>query len=153
MIHIIGKSTKSCITNIHNECVQPNAVDLKILKLYEFDSTAFVLSNNIQHIPQTEMVPMNNFFTCCKGCAYGIVFDHQIKIGDDEAGFIITRSSLNRNGIFVQSGLYDSGFNNYVGGTMYCFNDCQIEVGSRIAQFVLFKSESLSLYRGQYQGK
>ena len=34
------------------------------------------------------------------------------------AAFLIVRSTLNRNGIFITSGLYDQGFSNNIGFVM-----------------------------------
>ena len=33
-----------------------------------------------------------------------------VSIEEGYAGFVITRSTLNRNGVFITSGLYDSGY-------------------------------------------
>lgn len=67
------------------------------------------------------------------------------------AGYLITRSSLNRNGIFIQSGLYDSNFYGYVGCTLYNLGGrIKIRKNTRIAQFILVQAESTSEYKGSY---
>ena len=64
---------------------------------------------------------------------------------------MIARSTLNRNGIFITSGLYDSGFENYIGGVMHVrCGPARIERGTRIAQFIYVEAETASMYEGQY---
>lgn len=77
-----------------------------------------------------------------------------VTVPDKMVGWLVTRSSLNRNGVVVMSGLYDSAFSGNVGGTIY-FNDSSyyhLERGMRIAQFVLAEADMVHKYRGQYQG-
>ena len=75
----------------------------------------------------------------------------EITIGPDEAGWVITRSTLNRNGLFITSGLYDSGYQGVMAGALHVnVGDALIAKGTRVAQFLLFKSEALSSYDGDY---
>ena len=67
------------------------------------------------------------------------------------AGWLIARSTLNRNGIFITSGLYDSGFENFIGGVMHVRGGpARIEKGARIAQFIFVEAETVRLYDGEY---
>jgi deoxycytidine triphosphate deaminase len=85
--------------------------------------------------------------------AYPFMSDIEVEIPDGFCGWLITRSSLNRNGVIVQSGLYDAGFKGNIAGTLYKFNNntVSLERGCRVAQFILAKAESRGLYNGQYQ--
>jgi deoxycytidine triphosphate deaminase len=77
--------------------------------------------------------------------------ENEITVGADEAGWVVPRSSLNRNGVFITSGLYDSGYTGVMAGVMHV--ECgpvRIQKGTRVAQFVLFKAEALSNYNGSY---
>ena len=66
-------------------------------------------------------------------------------------GWLIARSTLNRNGIFITSGLYDSGFENYIGGVMHVrCGPATIEKGARIAQFIFVEAETVRMYDGEY---
>lgn len=153
MIHI-SKGASSKITNIENANIQPNAVDLCIDSVELIDALDLItLDDKItKHAHTTKLeVDDQGYYHLQQGKAYGITLSHECSISSGEAGFIITRSSLNRNGIFIKSGLYDSGFNNVMGATLYT-NGCRIKIkrGSRVAQFVLFKAETSHLYDGQY---
>jgi deoxycytidine triphosphate deaminase len=82
---------------------------------------------------------------------YEIIMAGLINLGPEEAGFVITRSTLNRNGLFITSGLYDSGYNGVMAGALHVTGgDAIIKKGTRVAQFLLFKAESLMQYDGDY---
>ena len=75
----------------------------------------------------------------------------EITIGPNEAGFVITRSTLNRNGIFITSGLYDSGYSGVMAGALHVnVGNAAIKQGTRVGQFLLFEAESLNQYAGSY---
>lgn len=100
-------------------------------------------------------VPVGNdgFYWLWPG-AYQIVLGDRIKMGENEAGWVIARSSIIRNGHMIATGLYDSG---YEGPMIACLhimhNLFKIKPDERIAQFICTKAESVKLYNGQYQGK
>jgi len=74
-----------------------------------------------------------------------------VSIGEDEAGWVITRSTLNRNGLFITSGLYDSGYEGVMAGALHVNGGpAKIKKGTRVGQFLMFKAESLSSYDGDY---
>jgi deoxycytidine triphosphate deaminase len=76
-----------------------------------------------------------------------------VRIPENTVGWVVQRSSLNRNGVVVMGSLYDSGYYGPIASTIYVFNPYGIfiEQGARIGQFVLAQAEMLSLYNGQYQ--
>lgn len=78
-----------------------------------------------------------------------------VEIPTGIAGWVIHRSSLNRNGVMVVASLYDSGFNGNISGTLYVHNPSGIfiEKGARIGQLILAEAETLGLYNGQYQSE
>jgi deoxycytidine triphosphate deaminase len=79
--------------------------------------------------------------------AFSEKFDMQ-----DNFGLVFIRSSLSRNGIFISSGVYDSGFKGIGGVTIYNFSDKTLNLlkGCRIAQMIVFKADSFKLYAGHY---
>jgi deoxycytidine triphosphate deaminase len=77
--------------------------------------------------------------------------ENVIEVGEGEAGWVITRSTLNRNGVFLTSGLYDSGYHGVMAGVMHVTcGTMKIKPGTRIGQYLSFDSESLSKYDGSY---
>jgi deoxycytidine triphosphate deaminase len=77
--------------------------------------------------------------------------ENVIEVGEGEAGWVITRSTLNRNGVFLTSGLYDSGYHGVMAGVMHVTcGPMKIKPGTRIGQYLSFDSEALSKYDGSY---
>ncbi len=85
------------------------------------------------------------------------VFDFEcneyVKVPQDCVAVLFVRSSFNRKGTFVTTGLYDNGFNNYVGGVLHVAVPITIEKSERIAQIVFVQTEHKSQYNGQYQDR
>ena len=77
--------------------------------------------------------------------------ENKINVGSNEAGWVITRSTLNRNGLYLTSGLYDSGYSGVMAGVLHVtIGPAKIRKGTRIGQYLSFDAESLSNYDGSY---
>ena len=141
------------ITNLTSDCIQPNAVDLKLDRLWKIENDEFYIGENKKkHRSLTELEwDLTNQFQLESDTSYQFETDHFVKIPEGYAGWLIARSTLNRNGIFITSGLYDSGFENYVGGVMHVrCGPARIEKGTRIAQFIYVEAETANMYQGEY---
>ena len=153
MINIGGKHLSS-ITGIKKGDLQPNAVDVRLDKAFEMGSDTFILTNEIkEHRLKFEIFPdADGYFFFSKDKCYEIIMENVVMIGENESGFVIVRSTLNRNGLFITSGLYDSS---YFGPIAACLHvnsgPAKIKKGTRIGQFVLFEAEQLGDgYNGDY---
>lgn len=154
MIHITGNA-KSQITNVDEKLIQPNAIDLRIKVLFKHQAGNVVLcGDNKVHRPTTKMLPEDGMYHLEAG-TYDVLFDHDVVIAEGEAGFLIQRSTLNRNGITVTSGLYDSGYDNAVGGCLHIPQGVTLSLGEneRIAQLLMFEAETVTMYDGIYNKK
>jgi len=151
MIHILGEKSNSRLTAIQDGDSQPNAIDLRLGKVFAINNTLFELSEEgKRHRGTTEITPVYDWYYLEEG-TYEVVMENIVTIGADEAGWVITRSTLNRNGVFITSGLYDSGYNGVMAGAMHVRGGpVRIKKGTRVAQFLLFKAEALTLYNGSY---
>ena len=170
MVNIAGEDSSSSLSNIVSEDVQPNACDLRIGKVfaikdtsgfsYPVSSNRFVLSaDNRTKImrPTTTIHPERldefegkSFFILPSGI-YEVIMQNEILVGHDEAGFVITRSTLNRNGVFLTSGLYDSGYDGIMAAVMHVnCGPAYIEEGARIGQYLSWKSLAIGKYDGSY---
>jgi dUTP pyrophosphatase len=155
MIHIASEDTKSTLSNFNPQDVQPNAVDLRVDKIFQMSDQVFQIGEEDgkefkMHRGSVEVpVDHDGFWNLARG-TYEIVMENQIQVGEDEAGWVITRSTLNRNGLFITSGLYDSGYNGVMAGALHVNGFSRIRKGSRVGQFLLFKSQSLKKYDGDY---
>ena len=151
MIHIMGEHG-SKLTNVQPGDVQPNAVDLRLGKVFKIHNNVCTLSETQKgHRGSIEIQPDENGYWNLEPGTYEVVMENIIEVGEGEAGWVITRSTLNRNGVFLTSGLYDSGYHGVMAGAMHVHcGPFNIQKGTRVGQFLLFKAESLHKYDGSY---
>lgn len=152
MLHIHSSETGSSLTEVQDVDVQPNAVDLRVDKIFGlYDSYFTIDEDKKEHRGTFEIgTDAGGYFTLSPG-VYEIVMQNIIKVGEGEAGWVITRSTLNRNGVFITSGLYDSGYHGVMAGALHVTGGpMRIKHGTRVGQFLLFKSQTLKMYDGDY---
>jgi len=153
MKHIMGEESRSTLTNVQEGDIQPNAVDLRLGKVFPIKKNVFEISNEHKKHRGTEFELKHDdqgYFFLEPG-SYEVVMENIIHIGEGEAGWVITRSTFNRNGLFLTSGLYDSGYHGVMAGVLHVsVGPARIKKGTRIGQFILFKAESLKMYDGDY---
>jgi len=154
LIHAGMDRGQTEVAPLDAEMMQPNAVDLRAGRVFRRMAGTFTLDGDHKgHLPETEILPDEKGFFNLKTGYYEVEFLQRVAMGMDEAGWVVVRSSLMRNGIKVYSALYDSG---YVGkmvaglevpdGVVFRFPK-----GERIAQFVVCAAQSLKGYNGSYQ--
>ncbi len=152
MKHIAKASTRSFIDSFKTEDVQPNALDVRLDKVFAIGDEAFIIDEEQKvHRSTTTIEPNVDGYYVLKPGVYSIVMEGTITVGDDESGWIITRSTLNRNGVHITTGLYDSGYSGKMVATLHvnCGN-MKIKKGTRVGQFLVFDSEALHGYNGDY---
>lgn len=152
MKHIMGPNSKSKLTNVQEGDVQPNAVDLRLGKVFKISQSTFKIDEKEKiHRGSFEMKPdAQGYFNLAEG-HYEVIMDNMITVGENEAGWVITRSTLNRNGVFLTSGLYDTGYDGVMAGMMHVTcGPMRIQKGTRIGQYLSFNAESLHKYDGDY---
>ncbi len=152
MIHILGENSNSKLTGVQLGDSQPNAIDLRLGKVFAINKRPFELSESFKkHRGTVEIEPDEDDWFHLEEGTYEVVMENIVTVGADEAGWVVTRSTLNRNGVFITSGLYDSGYHGVMAGAMHVGGgSAKIKKGTRVAQFLLFKAESLTLYNGSY---
>lgn len=152
MKHILSKNSRSLLTEVQEGDSQPNAVDLRLGKLYKIAPNVFEVSNEIKkHRGSILLEPGADGFYILEPGHYEVVMENVIQVGKDEAGWVITRSTLNRNGVFLTSGLYDTGYHGVMAAVMHVtVGVARIKQGTRIGQYLSFDAESLSAYDGDY---
>jgi len=152
MKHILGPNSKSWLTGVQEGDSQPNAVDLRLDKVFRITSNLFELSNEHKDHRGSDILNTDdeNYFQLYVG-SYEVIFENVINVGEGEAGWVITRSTLNRNGCFLTSGLYDSGYNGLMAGVLHVTcGPARIKRGTRIGQYLSFDAEALTMYDGDY---
>jgi len=99
------------------------------------------------------MCDSDEYFLLSPDQSYSIMFQQKINVPENMCAQIIQRSTLNRMGGFILSGLYDSGFNNQIGAVVRTTVPIKLQKGARVAQIIFIMAESASLYNGIYQSK
>ena len=134
------------------KCIQPNALDFTIDRLFSIKPTdRFTISETTKTMRLNEEVHPGSYWDLGPGC-YDAMSDFYVNVPEGVAAWLITRSTFNRNGTFIQSGLYDSGFKGNCGFVIYNIGGLtSIAPGTRIGQLIFVKSEdSGKLYAGGY---
>lgn len=152
MKHISSTKSNTTISSVQPQDVQPNAVDLRLKKVFEIQPDVFFIDESTKkHRSTREISPdSEGYFNLPLG-RYEVVMENEIHVAEGEAGWVVTRSTLNRNGVYITSGLYDSGYNGVIAGVMHVnVAPMTVKVGTRIAQFLLFEAEALHQYDGDY---
>lgn len=152
MKHILGVRSKSTLTNVDGGDVQPNAVDLRLGKVFSILPNTFELSNeHKKHRGTREITPDADGWFELRPGAYEVVMENVIHVGPEESGWVITRSTLNRNDVVLTSGLYDSGYHGVMAARMQVgTGPMRIQRGTRIGQYLSFDAEMLHSYDGSY---
>lgn len=153
MKHIMGNQSKSSLTAVQEGDVQPNAIDLRVGKIFKINSgVTFEVSNDHKkHRGSVEIEPDTDGYFWLDEGHYEVIMENIIKVGEGEAGWVITRSTLNRNGLFITSGLYDSKYSGAMAGVLHVtVGPARIKQGTRIGQYLSFDAEMLYAYNGSY---
>lgn len=152
MVHAASENSTTWLTNLDEDCVQQAAVDLRIKDVHRIKPTLFVLDEDQKIHRETELVPLDNDgYWYLEPGSYEFTTDHIIKMGSDEAGFVIIRSTLSRNGVIISSGNYDPNYHGAMAGCLHVnVGPMKIKPGTRIGQMLLWKAEALKQYDGDY---
>lgn len=153
MKHILSKTNDCELTGVQHGDSQPNAVDLRVKKIFEINKKSpFIISEEDKtHRGSTEVQPDEEGWFNLERGTYEIIMENIVSVEEGYAGFVITRSTLNRNGLFITSGLYDSGYHGVMAGCLHVrVGPAKIKKGTRVGQFLLFEAETLSMYDGSY---
>ena len=152
MINIASGENKSSLTNVQPGDVQPNAVDLRLGRVFKISTDLFTIDEDQKiHRGSEEVFPDGTGYYYLGAGKYEVIMENKIEVGPGEAGFVITRSTLNRNGCFITSGLYDTGYKGVMAGVLHVnCGPMRIKPGTRIGQYLSFQSQSLSSYDGSY---
>ena len=102
--HILSKTNDSDLTNVQEGDSQPNAVDLRVSKIFKMDGQFLISEDKKVHRSTEEIIPDEKDWWSLDTGVYEIVMENIVSVGEGYAGFVITRSTLNRNGVFITSG-------------------------------------------------
>jgi deoxycytidine triphosphate deaminase len=139
------------IRNIKERWIQPNAVDISADKLFEMNSrTLFRIDEDSKtHRERTEVPLIKDYWILDSGI-YDFASNVYVEIPEGIVGWVVVRSSFNRNGVYLGSGLYDSGYKGPICGTLYVHGTTGLKCGTPVGQFILAQSDSHGTYAGGY---
>lgn len=151
MIHIKG-TAKTTLTNVQGEDIQPNAIDLRAQKIFKINQELFTIDEDQKiHRGSVEVDVAEDGYWFLEPGTYEVVMSNIVEVAEGEDGFVITRSTLNRNGVFITSGLYDAGYHGTMAAAIHVTTGpMKIKPGTRIGQYLCFKAETLHKYDGDY---
>lgn len=145
------------------KCIQPNAIDFTLDALHEVKPSKSVfmldetgkLHREYSAVQPEEMSgPAGNhsYFKLRPGEYYDFASEFYVELPPGVAALLIVRSTLNRNGIFVTSGLYDQGFKGTVAGVLHNRGGISyIAPRTRIGQLMFISAaDSGIMYAGGY---
>jgi deoxycytidine triphosphate deaminase len=144
------------ITNYEKQ-VQPNAIDFTLDMVFDIRHTEFIISEEGKIMRSTaehysiEDRKTGMWFWHLNIGVYDGMSNVYVNIPEGVAALLIVRSVFNRNGIFITSGLYDSGFNGHIGFAIHNrIGPAKIATGTRIGQIIFVKSENALMYAGNW---
>lgn len=146
-------SATTTLTGVEPEDIQPNAIDVRIGRIFKHKpGQTFYLSNYERlHKETEELFPDEGGHWTLEPGTYEVLMLNTVTVGANEAGIIVPRSSLIRNGVMLNSGLYDSGYSGSMGAMLVVTaGRFIVRENSRIGQYLIFSAEMASLYNGVY---
>lgn len=144
---------ESLIKGCNEKHVQGAGVDLRIEKLYEVCSDAFVGVEK-RVLPELKEVEGETFVLQPKGY-YLCVTKEKLNMPLDLVAFLFPRSTIFRSGASLKTAVIDPGYKGTltIGIKNESNFELKLEKGARIAQVVFSKVEGESEgYKGRYQG-
>jgi len=160
--------------------IQPNAIDWPVNRIFVIDDTSpFVVCEDHKTHRHTVELPESYinlaseqhphslraarpfaykneetraaFWKLQSHKVYDISSDFYVNIPEGVAAELIIRSTFNRNGIFITSGIYDSGYRGPIAGCLHNRSgEAYIAKGTRIGQIKFIESKSEGTYAGGY---
>ena len=133
-VHPVNASTE--VTNIDKKMIQPNTIDLRVDKIFRIGAGPM-------HMDEDKKEPLEDEDK-----------KEPLDIAEGEIAILLGRSTFNRNGVLIISSIYDSGYKDYAGATLYNIGgETTLKPNTRFAHLVIAKAETLHKYDGDYGEK
>lgn len=148
-----------------NKFICPNAIDFTLDTLFSvYVYNQFIISEHGKQMRGGNKVePVIDrrhkhesgedlYFWHLRDHIYDGMSDVYVDLPEGVAAMLIIRSTFNRNGIFLTSGLYDSGFKGHLGFALHnrAEGKTSIAKGTRVGQVIFVASDSAGMYTGGY---
>lgn len=136
------------------KCIQPNALDFTIDRVAELTNTPCRIGEDkseIIHRKQISFFPEAGWWKLHEG-SYDFMSDFYVDLPVGVAALVIIRSTFNRNGLFVTTGLWDSGFKGHIAGVLHNrVGRIEVQQHVRVGQVAFVSSDKTDvMYAGGY---
>lgn len=133
--------------------ISPNAIDftLDVLKTVDSSRPAHLCNDKKRCVmrPNVDVPIIDGVWTLDRGEVYDGMSNMYVVVPEGVACVLYSRSSFTRNGVFIMSGLYDSGYEGHVGVTVYPIGgSITIEPGTRLGQIAFMQADAARMYAG-----
>lgn len=134
--------------------VQQNGIDLRVSNIVKL-TDKFMISETSKQFPVCTNILKDSkgFWLLEAGGIFSAETMEEVEVPKDMCAMVIQRSSLNRGGVLISTGLWDSGFCGRIGITLRTSVETYIAHGTRVCQIIFMKAEAAQLYSGQYQNQ
>jgi dUTP pyrophosphatase len=136
------------------KCIQQNGIDFTLDRLWKVDNKYpnHISNTDKKFAPRVEIEhDLKHSWTLERNTVYDGMSNFYINLPENTCCLLIGRSSFNRAGVIVHSGLYDAGFKGHIGFMLYSHMTVVVEKSVRVGQVIILKGESASLYNGSYK--
>ena len=153
-VHPVNASTE--VTNIDKKMIQPNTIDLRVNKIFRIGAGPMHMDEDKKEPRKSieQKVYENGNYILDHGACYEVQSNQHVDIAEGEIAILLGRSTFNRNGVLIISSIYDSGYKDYAGATLYNIGgETTLKPNTRFAHLVIAKAETLHKYDGDYGEK
>ena len=153
-VHPVNASTE--VTNIDKKMIQPNTIDLRGNKIFRIGAGPMHMDEDKKEPRKSieQKVDKNGNYILDQGACYEVQSNQHVDIAEGEIAILLGRSTFNRNGVLIISSIYDSGYKDYAGATLYNIGgETTLKPNTRFGDLVIAKAETLHKYDGDYGEK
>lgn len=147
-----GSFVATYLEDISDNQIQPSGVDITVAAMFKQEDEGLIARSGKRIGDRKKLTPDEELFELSPG-SYIVQYGEIISVPIDHVGFVFPRSSLIRNSCELHTAVWDPGYTGRGEGLLVANRPITIEVGARIAQFVLATADSSTAYDGSYQGE
>lgn len=147
-----GKQVAKFLTPLNEDQINPNGVDLRVLKILVNKEAGALLQHKRKIPTRTEVEVTEGTYTLEKG-PFIVVYKEKVRIPEDAIGLVFPRSSLMRMGVRLHSAVWDSGYEGRGEGLLVVHNEKGVEIEklAKIGQIIFLSATESGKYSGRYQ--
>ena len=147
-----GSDVASWLSDVTDEQVQPNGVDLTVAKVLEQVEPGRVDVDG-KRVGEREPVTADGDVFRLDPGGYILQYAETIAVPEGHVGFVYPRSTLLRNSCTLDTAVWDAGYEGVGEGRLDVGHPIEIAPGARIAQLVFARADADGTYDGSYQGE